>query len=79
MTLLFFFIAMFLKFIVNDHSLHRLHKKGYNRKGGWILSVAVFLRWGLSALTNHPEVVTVFLKTLIAGGALLNVLKEELP
>lgn len=78
-TLLVFFIAMFLKFIVNDHSLHRIHKQDYDRKGRWILAGAVFLGWGASAVTQHPEVVAVFLQALVAGGALLNVLKEELP
>lgn len=79
MALLFFFIAMFLKFVVNDNSLHRLHKNNYAHKGRWILAAVVFVGWGLSILIGPSEVAPVFVKALIAGGALLNVLKEELP
>ena len=79
MPLVLFFVAMFLKFVVNDNGLHRLHKEGYDQKGRWILASAVFIGWGISTFFKLPETVPAFLQAFLAGGVLLNVLKEELP
>lgn len=68
LPLLLFFVAMFLKFIVNDNGLHNLHKQGYDQKGRWLLAAAVLLGWGISVLTVLPEVVPVLLQAFLAGG-----------
>lgn len=78
-TLLLFFIAIALKFIVNDHGLHADHKEKYDRIGRWILAAAVLLGWGIRYLHRFPQLAPVFLQAFLAGGVLLNVLKEELP
>lgn len=79
LSLLFFFIAMLLKFIVNDHGLHKLHKTYYDNNGKWILAAAVAVGWILSLVMEYSTIAVAFTKAVIAGGALLNVLKEELP
>ena len=79
MPLVLFFVAMVLKFVVNDNGLHRLPKEGYDQKGRWILAAAVFVGWGISTFSKLPETVPAFLQAFLAGGVLLNVLKEELP
>lgn len=38
-----FSIAMLVKFIINDHSLHDAHKEGYDKIGRWVLAAAVLL------------------------------------
>lgn len=79
LALLFFFVAMLLKFIINDHALHKLHREYYDQKGRWLLSAAVALGWFLSIIFEYSQMNVGFTKAIIAGGALLNVLKEELP
>lgn len=74
-----FFLAMLFKFLVNDHSLHRAHKELYDDLGRWALVVAVFLGWGINYLFDLPRVGPAFFQAFIAGGVLLNVLKQELP
>jgi hypothetical protein len=77
--LLLFTAAMFFKFLVNDHALHRDHKDLYDHKGRWILAVAVFAGWALNYWAEIPRIGPAILQSFIAGGVLLNVLKEELP
>ena len=77
--LLLFTLAMFFKFIVNDHGLHRDHKDLYDHVGRWILAAAVFVGWAVNYWTEISRVAPALLQSFIAGGVLLNVLKEELP
>ncbi len=41
--LLLFFLAMALKFMVNDRGLHDAHEADYDRLGRWIVAAAVLL------------------------------------
>ena len=78
-ALALFFVAMALKFIVNDHALHAKHEDRYDHIGRWLLAGAVFLGFGLRYAHRLPDVVPVALQALLAGAVLLNVLREELP
>lgn len=78
-TLLLFFLAMLFKFTVNDHGLHQHHKQLYDHIGRWLLAAAVAIGWGINYLVAVPQVGPALLQAFIAGGVLLNVLKEELP
>ena len=77
--LLLFFAAMALHFVVNDHSLREHHKEAYLRTGRWVLAAAVILGWAVGLLTEIPEVTIAVLTAFLAGGVVMNVLKEELP
>ena len=77
--LLLFFVAMALHFVVNDHGLREHHKDAYLRKGRWVLAAAVVLGWVVGLLTEIPEVAIAVLTAFLAGGVIMNVLKEELP
>ena len=46
--LLLFTLAMFFKFIVNDHGLHRHRRDLYDHIGRWIPAVAVFTGWAVN-------------------------------
>lgn len=77
--LLFFAIAMALHFLVNDFSLRQDHKDTYRRVGRWLLSVAVVVGWAIGLATMIHEAAVAMLFAFLAGGVVLNVLKEELP
>lgn len=77
--MLFFFIAMGVHFITNDKGLRATHKEDYDRYGRWLLAGAILIGWGIGAITEVNELLISFLVALLAGGVILNVLKEELP
>lgn len=74
-----FVFAMGVHFVVNDHGLRRHHKEMYRRVGRWLLAAAILAGWSVAqTVTLHEPAVGVLL-SFIAGGVILNVLKEELP
>ena len=78
-SLAIYTVAMALHFVVNDYSLSGDHKQAYTRKGRWILSAAVIIGWAIGTQAEISEAVTASLFAFLAGGIILNVLKEELP
>jgi hypothetical protein len=78
-SLVMYFIAMALHFIVNDFALWEHHKQKYSHAGRWIISAAVLLGWGVGALTKVEPMAIAVLLAFLAGGIVLNVLKEEVP
>ena len=78
-SLLFFFFAMTVHFVVNDYGLREDHEEQYDRIGRWILAAAIFLGWGIGVVVEVPEAAIAMLFAFLAGGVVLNVLKEELP
>jgi hypothetical protein len=79
LDLLLYVIAMALHFLVNDYSLWEDHKHAYSRVGRWILSAAVVCGWTIGTQTEIGEAFTAVLFAFLAGGIVLNILKEELP
>lgn len=78
-NLAFFFIAMALHFLVNDFGLQAHYKQRYASKGRWLLAAAILAGWATAVAVEVPELVISSLVAFIAGGVILNVLKEELP
>jgi hypothetical protein len=78
-NLIFYFIALAVHFLTNDHSLRQSYSRLYDRWGRWLLAGGVLLGWGVGTLAtvNHLVISTLF--AFLAGGVVLNVLKEELP
>lgn len=77
--LLFFSVAMALHFVVNDFALYQHHKDTYKHFGRWILATAIFMGWCAGLAIKISEAVIGALFAFLAGGIMLNVLKEELP
>lgn len=77
--MLFFFLAMAFHFLVNDHGLRQHHRQLYGRRGRWVLVAAVVIGWCIGLSTELSEAATSALFAFLAGGIVLNVLKEELP
>lgn len=74
-----FWAAMALHFVVNDYGLRTHHKARYGRVGRWLLAVAVVAGAAVGVASRvHPALVA-GLVSVLAGGVVLNVLKEELP
>ena len=78
-SLLFFFIAMATHIMVNDYSLRNHFKHYYLNFGRWILSAAVLLGWLCGVFFEVPKLVLNIMFAFIAGGMILNIIKEELP
>lgn len=71
--------AMGLHFVTNDFGLRQDHEALYDRFARWLLAAAVLLGWLAGALVGVPEWLLAALFAFLAGGVVLNVLKEELP
>ncbi len=77
--LVLYAVAMGLHFIVNDYGFRAHHREIYDRIGRWVLAVAVVAGWGIGINTHVDEAVVNTLFAFLAGGVILNVIKEELP
>ena len=76
--LLFYAAALGLHFLVNDQGLREHHGEAYHRVR-WLLAAAPLAGWGLGAAWALPPLAITALFAFLAGGIILNVLKEELP
>lgn len=74
-----FFLAIALHFVVLDFSLRDHYPGVYHDRGRWLLAVAVVLGWALSRVIQVPEPMLSIALAFLAGGIILNTLKEELP
>lgn len=75
----FFFVAIALHFLVNDFGLREHYRQTYQKKGRWILALAVLAGWVTGWLTEVPEAVISMITAFLVGVIILNVMKEELP
>ena len=78
-SLLLFSFAMALHFVVNDSGLREHHKQIYDRIGRFLLAAAIIVGWVLGSATEIGRAAIAVLFAFLAGGVILNVLKEELP
>jgi zinc transporter ZupT len=74
-----FVLALGFHFIVNDFGFVEHYKHNYIKVGRWILGVAPLAGWLIGNLVRISEVHLGLVLAFIAGGTILNVLKEELP
>lgn len=75
---LLYFVLM-LHFTINDHALRSHHKALYDRFGRWLLALAVIGGYLLGTAYLLNEVSIAILWAFVAGGLILNVIKDELP
>ena len=71
--------ALAVHFVINDFGLREHHKDAYERVGRWVIAAAVLAGWVVGAVTTISERAIALVVAFIAGGVVLNVLKEELP
>jgi zinc transporter ZupT len=77
--LIIYAVAMGLHFVVNDQGLRRQHGTTYHRYGRWLLAAAPVLGYLVGISTEVSPLLLASLFAFLAGGVILNVLKEELP
>lgn len=70
---------MAMHFIVNDFGLRENHKQPYDRTGRWVLGSAVIVGWAIGTNIQIHQAAVAVLFAFLAGGIVLNILKEELP
>ncbi len=78
-NLTLFAFAMGVHFVVNDFGLREDHKGAYDGYGRWVLAAAVFAGWVVGLVSEISEAALAVLFAFLAGGVVMNVLKEELP
>jgi hypothetical protein len=74
-----FAVAFGLHFFVNDQSLQRHHGSLHKSRVRWMLAGSVVLGWLVGAFLPIPDAHVTFVYAFLAGGMILNILKEELP
>jgi zinc transporter ZupT len=74
-----FTVALAVHFVINDFGLREHHRDAYEHVARWILAAAIIVGWLAGALTEISEAALALVLAFIAGGIVLNVLKEELP
>lgn len=74
-----YFLALGIHFITVDQGLRHHHKRLYDERGRLLLSLAVLAGWGVGAFSVLQEVTLSMIVAFLAGGIILNVMKEELP
>jgi hypothetical protein len=77
--LLLYALAMGLHFLVNDYALRQHHRHTYDHVARWVLAAAILAGWALGLATRVEDAAVHALFAFLAGGIVLNVLKEELP
>ena len=74
-----YFVAMLLHFATADFGMRQDHPQAYDHMARWVLAAAVLAGWMLGTNVTFSPIVIGCLFAFLAGGIVLNVLKEELP
>lgn len=77
--LILFTFALAVHFVANDFGLRQRHRDDYACLGRWLLAVAVLGGWAIALVVEPPEAAPDMLLAVLAGGVVLNTMKEELP
>ena len=78
-SLLLYSLAMAFHLLLVDHSLARERQELYERRGRWILALAVMAGWSAGMLASIPEQWLARITGFVAGGVIMNSLVVELP
>jgi hypothetical protein len=78
-SLLLFGTAMGFHFLSSDYGMRLDHARDYDRIARWVLAAAVLAGWAVGAAVEVPRMAVDALFAVLAGGVVLNVMKEELP
>jgi hypothetical protein len=72
-------VAFSAHVLINDHGLRREYGRAYQHVGRWALAGALLCGWAIAAMARPPAQLVSVLLGLVAGGVMLNSIKEELP
>ncbi len=74
-----FTVAIALHFLINDLSLRAHHQRRYDRAGRPVLVGAIVAGWLVGVTTELSDASVGLAIAFLAGGIILNVMKEEMP
>ena len=74
-----FFIAIALHFFVADRGLWEHNKTLYNKRGRWILTVAILVGAIIGQTVELHRETLAIIWSFLAGSLIMNILKRELP
>lgn len=77
--LVYYVSAMAFHFMVTDYSLYEHYQELYRRRGRWLVVAALVAGWILGLSVEIAEIHIGMIFAFVAGGVIMNVLKEELP
>jgi ABC-type Mn2+/Zn2+ transport system permease subunit len=69
---------MGLHFLSNDYGMRLDHREAYDRAARWVLAATVLAGLLVGTLVEVPRPMVDALFAVLAGGVVLNVMKEEL-
>ncbi len=72
-------LAMGLHFLGVDHGLEHQQPAIYNRIIRWVLSAAICGGWAIGMVTNISDVTVSLWLAFLAGGIILNTIRDEIP
>lgn len=78
-SLLTYFAAMALHMAGNDHALRRHFTGDYRKFGRTVLALAVLGGWACGTALHVHEAVLALLFAFLAGGVVMNTMKDEIP
>ncbi|WP_436642786.1 hypothetical protein [Microbaculum sp. FT89] len=79
-SLAIYVVAMLLHLSTSDFGQRQEHPQDYDSETRWVLAAGVSVGWLVGALdTEVPPIFIGFLFAFLAGGVIMNTLKEELP
>tara|TARA_B100000676_G_scaffold305165_1_gene358728 strand:+ start:2915 stop:3655 length:741 start_codon:yes stop_codon:yes gene_type:complete len=71
--------AMGVHFLTGDYGMWDHHKHLYQSKVRWIVSAALLAGWSTGAMVELHDPTISIIFGFLAGGVIMNVIKEELP
>ena len=78
-SLILYSLAMAFHLLLVDHSLAQDPHGSYERRGKWILALAVMVGWCAGTLTSIPEQWLARITAFVCGAVIMNTLVVELP
>jgi predicted membrane protein len=78
-SLVTYFLAMALHMAGNDYGLRRHFTDSYRHLGRLVLAGAVLAGWGFGVAFRVHDAVLAILFAFLAGGVIMNTMKDELP
>lgn len=72
-------LAVCFHLLIVDYSLLIHHNKLYEKKGRWLMIIAVISGWAFGIVFTIPDYISSILFALLSGAIVINSFKEELP
>jgi len=72
-------VALSMHFVVVDRHLRSCHTHAYDRLGRWVVAPSILVGAIIGSLQVFPFWLHEFFFALLAGGMILNVLRQEIP